>query len=301
MTTQEEPVCDRGCSPRDSVDALLESWAVRRPDLDFSPVAVVTRLGRVRAHIDAELESVFRAFGLGHPDFEALVTLARVSGEHGVSQRRLADEIGITPGTVSVRIDRLAEQGLVRRAPDQRSKRNTLITLTGRGWELFERIVPAHLANEQRLLAALSEEDRGLLVDLLRKLLVEFEGSHPSGPGHDRLGLIVSPAHVTIGMRESVALPRVAGLLVRTVDPDSPAARAGLRPGDVLTEAGGRELRSSASLYAALREAVDGCVRLTLLRGNDRITTTITLTPGCSIDGRNAIAGRSAGPTQHVL
>ena len=57
------------CTPRDSVDALLASWDERRPDLDFSPVAVVARLGRVRDHLDAGLGQVFAAHGLSAPSF----------------------------------------------------------------------------------------------------------------------------------------------------------------------------------------------------------------------------------------
>lgn len=142
--------------PRDSIDALLTSWAARRPDLDFGPVAVIFRLARVRSHLDAELEPVYQRFGLGAADFEALVTLARISDSRGLSQRRLADELGLTSGTVSVRVDRLASQGLAQRVPDPASGRSTLITLTDAGRELFDRAAPAHLANEQRLLATLS-------------------------------------------------------------------------------------------------------------------------------------------------
>src|SRR4051794_21399533 len=161
----------------DSVDALLASWHERRPDLDFSPVAVISRLARVRGYITGELDRVYAAHGLGAATFGVLVTLARI-GE--VSQRRLMDDLGLTSGTISVRIDRLVEEGLVIRRPDPDSGRSTLITLTPRGRELFERVVPAHLANEERLLAALSAEERETLAGLLRKLLVEFEGS--TGP-----------------------------------------------------------------------------------------------------------------------
>jgi DNA-binding MarR family transcriptional regulator len=133
MTRQKSTDCDLACAPRDSVDALLQSWAERRPDLDFRPVGVITRLARVRAHLDVELEEVFAGSGLTGPSFAALVTLARITGEHGVSQRRLADELGLTPGTVSVRVDRLVEQGLALRTPDPDSQRNTLVALTSQG------------------------------------------------------------------------------------------------------------------------------------------------------------------------
>jgi len=133
----EVPLEGLHCTPRDSVDALLASWQERRPDLDFSAVAVVARLARVRAHIDAELDRVFSAHGLSAPSFGVLVTLARVDDGDGVSQRRLMDELGLTSGTISVRMDRLVADGLVDRRPDPASARNTLISLTERGRELF--------------------------------------------------------------------------------------------------------------------------------------------------------------------
>jgi DNA-binding MarR family transcriptional regulator len=158
--------------PPDSVDRLLADWRRVRPELDFSPVAIVGRLSRLRLHLDAALDAVFAAHGLTAPSFAVLVTLARLDAPGGVSQRRLMDELGLTSGTISVRMDRLVELGLIERKPDPESKRTTLITLTERGRELFERIVPAHLANERRLLAALSADEQARLARLLRKLLL---------------------------------------------------------------------------------------------------------------------------------
>src|SRR4029453_7387891 len=114
---------------------------------------------------------------------------------------------------------------------------------------------PAHLDNEARLLTALDDDEQRLLAGLLRKLLVEFEGSTNPADAGSPLGLLPVPAHVTMEMRESIGLPRVAGLLVRGVEPGSPAQAAGVAPGDVLIRAGGRELRSSSSLYAAIQDA----------------------------------------------
>src|SRR5690242_8617735 len=278
--------------PADSVDALLDSWRDKRPDLDFSPVGIVARLARVRGHIARELDPVFDAHGLGAASFGVLVTLARIEDEGGVSQRRLMDELGLTSGTISVRMDRLVTQGLVERRPDPESRRNTLITLTERGRELFERVVPAHLANERRLLAALDADERELLAGLLRKLLVEFEGARLEAPA---VGLVVAPAHITMAMRESVGLEPVPGLLVRAVDRHGPACAAGLRTGDVLLAAGRRELRSAASLSAAIDAArPGGRLGLRVLRGADESDVVVSL-------GEPPAAAATPGRGEHAV
>jgi DNA-binding MarR family transcriptional regulator len=284
------------CVPRDSVDALTASWHERRSDLDFAPVGVISRLARVRGHIDAELDRNFAAHGLSSATFGVLVTLARIGDAGGVSQRRLMDELGLTSGTISVRMDRLLEEGLIDRRTDPASRRTSLITLSDRGRELFERVVSAHLATERRLLSALTPEEEELLTGLLRKLLVEFEGSRPPDDAPLRLGLRVAPAYVTIALRESVGLPPVAALLVRAVDDDGPAAHARIQVGDVLLRAGRQDLRSIAALYAAIDDAAGtGRLRVRLARGGDRHDVTVRLGDAPSDNGSLAsTAGRSA-------
>lgn len=292
---------DHHCIPRDSVDRLLEDWHAVRPTLDFTPVGVVSRIGRVDGHIAVELDSLFEQHGLTAPGFAVLVTLARLNETGGVSQRRLMDELGLTSGTVSVRMDRLEEMGLIRRAPDPEDKRNTRITLTTEGRALFERIVPDHLDNERRLLAALSDPERKLLAALLGKLLVEFEGSLPPTNAPLHLGLTACPAHVTIAMRVAVGLPPVPGLLVRRLDEDGPAARAGLLAGDVIVGSGSREIRSVASLYAAIADAAQSRrLKLRILRGLDEQTIMVRLEPLTSDLALATTPGRGAHD-EHTL
>jgi S1-C subfamily serine protease len=72
-------------------------------------------------------------------------------------------------------------------------------------------------------------------------------------------------------MRRAVGLPERDGLLVRAVEPGSPAQRAGLERGDLIVAAGGRPLERVDALYAALDElpAGDATLTLGLLRGTD--------------------------------
>lgn len=285
-------------APGDSVDRLLESWARAAPDLDLSPVAIVARLGRIRRIIEAEHQATFAEHGLNGPDFSALVTLRRLERPAGVPQSELMRELDLSSGTISVRVERLCAHGLARRSPDPADHRGSLITLTEAGRRLFERVTPAHVATETRLLAALSAEQREQLVGLLRQVLVSLEGS-TAERASPRLGLTLAPAHTTLTVRRAAGLTDVVGLLVREVDRGSPAGLAGIQVGDVLVSAGGLALRSVTTLYAAMRDGLTtGTMRLTGVRGVDTtFETTVHVGPGAEVTLERAAVGDAATHT----
>lgn len=91
------------------------------------------------------------------------------------------------------------------------------------------------------------------------------------------LGVGLAPAEVSARLRASVGLPTRAGLLVRDVAEHSPAARAGIQVGDLLTAAGGTELGSVDDLHAALDGARSaGTMALHVVRGTDDLDVTVT-------------------------
>jgi len=261
-----------GSSPRDSVDRILDDWAVERPDLDFGPVAVITRLVRLRARLDAELVAVFSRYDLSAADFQVVVTLRRAGVPYRLPQARLTDDLGLTSGTVSLRIDRLVQRGVVVREPHPDDARVSLVRLTDDGLRLFDTIAPMHLANEDRLLSALDPADRAQLAGLLRRLLVDFEDDDI-----DCLltstGLRLAPAHVARARRAAVGLSDRAGLLVTEVVPAGPAARAGLRTGDLVVGVAGHPVRDRETLTAALADAGLGAtLPVEALRGEEPLT-----------------------------
>lgn len=257
------------CPPaRDSVDALLLDWHRERPDLDFTPVGVVTRLARVRTRLDAELSALYARYGLTGADFTVIVALRRVGKPYAMPQARLMDALGLTSGTVSVRLDRLERNGIVTREANPASARASLVQLTDAGRRLFDQVAPAHLANEDRLLSALSPDERQTLADLLRRLLADFESAPPQPL--EEIGVVLEPAHTARARRAAVGLTDATGLLVARVEPGSPAEHAGLQHGDLLTRAGGRDLLSTVQLAQLL----DGpptrrTVAVTAVRGNE--------------------------------
>jgi C-terminal processing protease CtpA/Prc len=187
--------------------------------------------------------------------------------------------LGLTSGTVSVRIDRLVERGVVVREPADEDRRVQLVRLTDEGLRLFDEIAPRHLANEDRLLSALDNDQRNQLAGLLRQLLATFEQPRARLPS---LGLELLEAHAARSRRTEVGLSDEPGLLVAAPpDPGSPAAAADLRHGDLLVTIDGEALRSVAALSRLTKSAPSGgrTARVELLRGDTRSTTPLRL-PG---------------------
>lgn len=91
-----------------------------------------------------------------------------------------------------------------------------------------------------------------------------------------RLGIGVAPMHVARRLRRAVGLPDADGLLVRMVEDDSPAARAGLAQGDLIVLAGGKPVRGVDDLFEAVGTA-GGTIQLIILRGVDERAVDVQL------------------------
>jgi serine protease Do len=92
-----------------------------------------------------------------------------------------------------------------------------------------------------------------------------------------RLGIGVVPTHVARRMRRAVGLPDADGLLVRLVEDNSPASRAGLAQGDLIVLAAGQPVSGVDDLFEALGTADDGAIQLIILRGADELAIDVQL------------------------
>jgi serine protease Do len=99
-------------------------------------------------------------------------------------------------------------------------------------------------------------------------------------PAHHRLGVAVAPPRAARRMRRAVGLPERDGLLIREVQQDGPADRAGIERGDLIVAAGGTDVDGVEDLYTALDAvpAGGGPLELTLVRGTDERTVDIEFT-----------------------
>jgi DNA-binding MarR family transcriptional regulator len=156
----------------DHLDVVLAQWAEQRPDLDTSAMGVVGRISRLSRLLGDELERVFAAHGLDRSSFDVLATLRRADASGaGLTPAQLTRSSMITSGAVTQRLDRLEARGLITRTPSELDGRRVHVRLTKEGRALIDKALPDHVANEERLLAALTPTQRKALADALRRLL----------------------------------------------------------------------------------------------------------------------------------
>jgi DNA-binding MarR family transcriptional regulator len=160
---------------RDEVDDIVAGWCAERPDLDLEPLQVLSRVSRLARHLDRARRAAFAAHGLETWEFDVLSALRRQGSPYQLSPGALLRATLVTSGTMTNRIDRMAEGQLVRRLPDPQDKRGVLVQLTDRGRAVVDAALTDLLRNERDLLAGLDPDDRGQLAALLRRLLGPFD------------------------------------------------------------------------------------------------------------------------------
>ena len=161
--------------PLDHVDHILAQWRKERPDLDVGPMGLLGRLHRLRTHLGREVEAVLLKHGLSSSAFDVLATLRRAGPPYRLSPGDLLAMTMVSSGTMTNRIDQLEKVGLVERIHNPQDRRSVLISLTERGLAIVEDAVGAHVENQHRLVAHLSEEERAALNGLLKRFLQDFE------------------------------------------------------------------------------------------------------------------------------
>ena len=159
----------------DEVDRLISAWQKERPDLDFSPLAVLSRITRISKHLDIARRNAFA--DLDTWGFDVLASLRRVGNPYQLSPGQLIQETMVTSGTMTNRLDRLEELGLITRTPDPDDGRGSLVTLTKAGMKAVDAAMEDLLKREREFLKSLNKSELNELAGLLRELAIPFENT----------------------------------------------------------------------------------------------------------------------------
>ena len=117
---------------------------------------------------------------LGPSDFQILEILLH---KGALPVNTIGRKIMLTSGSISTAVDRLEKRKLVRRDPSVDDARVIYVSLTGTGHALIQRIFLRHAQRMEDVFGPLSDQERLLLEELLKKVGKNAEslGASPGG------------------------------------------------------------------------------------------------------------------------
>lgn len=159
----------------DIVDSIVADWSRERADLDVVSLGIFSRLTRIAKRLDTVRKRAFSESGLELWEFDVLAALRRAGAPHSLSPKRLLESNLVSSGTMTNRIARLSERGLVTRSEDPSDGRGVIVTMTDAGRERVDAAMTKLVAAERELLEELSDDERDTLSTALRDLLITME------------------------------------------------------------------------------------------------------------------------------
>ncbi|TFC31640.1 MarR family transcriptional regulator [Cryobacterium sinapicolor] len=159
----------------DEVDRIVDAWLRERPDLDFAPLQVLSRVARLSKHLDRARRTAFSRSELDSWEFDVLSALRRAGAPYELSPKALLQQTLVSSGTMTNRIDRLVERGLVTRRTDPNDGRGIFVGMNPAGLTRVDAAITRLVDAEAELLATLSPSEQAGLATLLRKLSLGFD------------------------------------------------------------------------------------------------------------------------------
>jgi MarR family 2-MHQ and catechol resistance regulon transcriptional repressor len=134
---------------------------------DVRGVHVWLVLWKAHDAIRANAEHSIAELGMCLTDFGVLEALLH---KGPLSVNALGGKLGLTSGSATTAIDRLVERGLVERTVAAADRRARIVALTRTGRALVARAFAEHELAMDRAVAGLGDDERALLVGLLKTL-----------------------------------------------------------------------------------------------------------------------------------
>lgn len=118
----------------------------------------------------------FEKRGLQDVGNPAILFILRRYGDGPVTQRQIADKLGISPPTVAVSIKRMEKAGLLRKETDADDLRKNCITLTEKGKALTDESIAAEREIYHRIVEGFSPEEQETLCGYYLRMIGNMRG-----------------------------------------------------------------------------------------------------------------------------
>jgi DNA-binding MarR family transcriptional regulator len=160
---------------RDHIDRFLARLEdLGHPDIDLEVEGIVDRISSINKRIKKGMETILAEHDLTWPEWHVMSRL-RLHADQRSSPGELAEDLEISSGAMTSRLDRLEGQGFVRRLPDPGDRRGIVVELTPEGKAAWDRAIGIAARREAFFASALTKAEQRQLNGLLRKLMLAFE------------------------------------------------------------------------------------------------------------------------------
>jgi DNA-binding MarR family transcriptional regulator len=168
----------------DRLDDRLLAWKREIPNLDIPTEGIVERIGTLARYFERSMDETLADFGLDSRAYWLIGHLRYFGAPYRRSAGQLSEELHLSSGAMTNRLDRLEAAGLIRRLPDPSDRRGVLVEPTEAGNAAWERCVGAQAQREALIASALSSKEKDVLHDLLRRLMGAFPPEYESHKKH---------------------------------------------------------------------------------------------------------------------
>jgi DNA-binding MarR family transcriptional regulator len=134
------------------------------------PTAMARRFHQICV---ARSSEVVGEFGLTPLQYGVMLHLSRLTGREGIEQNVLAERVNVDRNTASLLVEQLVKLDIVARQVNGADRRVRLLSLTPNGRKLYARLHPAFTDANASILAALTAQEKKLLLGLLIRVIEE--------------------------------------------------------------------------------------------------------------------------------
>ena len=124
--------------------------------------------------------------GLG--DFPIFAVLEVLLHKGPLPVNVIGPKVNLTPGSISVAVDRLVAKGLVSRAESSEDRRVRIVALTPRGKSVITPIFRAHVETMEKVFAGLSRDEMRQLEQQLKRMGKQAESLFDQSVAKGRTG-----------------------------------------------------------------------------------------------------------------
>ena len=152
------------------------------------PYELLLAMLLVQNSLERRSDAFFQPFGLTASKFNILNLLSMKNGQ--MDQSALVDELLVGKSSISIVLNRMVRDNLMKREPHPKDRRQVVLVITKKGHEIWSKAAPDYEANVREVFGKVPPSHRNQFLQDLKKLheaISEHETQKSSGAGQSLL------------------------------------------------------------------------------------------------------------------